>query len=96
LYGTLFLTTGRLIWMRWRLSPPFARRIMEVPLEDIERFVMRRRWWMRPITVLQIDRRSQTRVLRFAPLWGRPEAEDWIAVMEQIAESANIIVSRET
>lgn len=84
-HGTLFLTTDRLVWIKWRLMPPLAKRAIEIPLTDVERFVLRPPGWKRRAAILEVKTRSRQKPIRFAPEWGEPEARRWIDIMQQVA-----------
>ena len=91
--GDLFLTTKRLIWIRIWSPVPFRRKLVEVPLSDIESWTVERgpRWarfdWLRPgRRTLRVRTRRET--LDFVTWWGGEDAEEWAEALEDVMVAA--------
>ena len=86
-YGHLFLTTKRLIWIRYRLRLPRVRDV-DLPLRCIETWTIEPApwWWGYARRSLRIRIASAT--FEFLPRYGNHDAEEWAKALETVCTLA--------
>ena len=91
-WGDLFLTTKRLVWIRQRLALPFGRKVVSVPLSEIEGWSIERpRWWgwgFWPSVWPILRVRTTSERLDFMIPWRSIEAEEWAEALEDVMVAA--------
>ncbi|MEX0800657.1 MAG: hypothetical protein WD379_05515 [Dehalococcoidia bacterium] len=88
-YGALFLTPRRLVWTRYRLTIPLGAETITIPLDSVTRVSAGRHRWFGPY-VLVIETDVSPEGVEFVPLRGKPEAENWLDVLDQVLNPAGI------
>ncbi len=94
-WGELFLTTKRLIWIRTRIALPLGRKLIEVPLSDIESWSIERapwwmlHWWGRRRGIVRI--RTAFERFDFVTAWTREDADEWAEALENVMAGAGIV-----
>jgi hypothetical protein len=94
-YGELFLTTRRLAWIRRRFGPPFMRKLLKVPLSEIEGWSIERApWWMGWGIVGSVRRAIRVRTTSGAfdliPVYSSEGADDWAAALGDVMADAGL------
>ncbi len=94
-WGELFLTTKRLIWIRMRIGLPFGRKLVEVPLSDIES------WSIEPVPWWSFRRFGRRRMLiRIRTISDtydvvttrtREDADEWVEALDNVMTGAGIV-----
>jgi len=93
--GELLLTSNRLVWIRRGLTLPFVRRLLEVPLGDIEGWSVERvPWWIRWRMLWSIRRmvrvRTTSEVFDLIPVDSSADADDWVEALENVIAGAGL------
>jgi len=94
-YGELFLTTRRLVWIRWRFAFPFVRKLLEVPLSDIESWSVERAPWWRGAGFVGSRRhmvrvRTTSRTFDLLPVYSGDDADDWAEALDEVMTEAGL------
>ena len=95
-YGELFLTTRRLVWIRRRFGPPFMRKLLKVPLSEIEGWSIERApWWMGWGIVGSVRRAIRVRTTSGAfdliPVYSSADADEWAEALDNVTTDAGIV-----
>jgi hypothetical protein len=94
-YGELFLTTKRLVWIRQRFALPWMRRLVEVPLGDIEGWSIEPVpwWWFQRFGRRRrtVRIRTASRTYDFITVWTREDAEEWAEALKNVMAGAGIV-----
>ena len=85
----LFLTTTRLIWIRWRAGFPIGPKVIQIELRDIKRCGTVRPAWLVRRHAFAIEAGAQPETLQFLPLRDGSEAEAWREVVAGALKTAD-------
>ncbi len=94
-WGELFLTTKRLIWIRTRIALPLGRKLIEVPLCDIESWSIERapwwmlHWWGRRRGIVRI--RTTFETFDFVTAMTDEDADEWAEALENVMAGAGSV-----
>ena len=93
-WGELFLTTKRLIWIRMKIALPLGRKLVVIPLGDIQGWSIEPVpwWWFERLGRRRrmIRVRASSGAYDFVTAWTREDADDWVEALENVMAGAGL------
>ncbi len=85
-FGRLFLTTDRLIWIRWRMGLPIGEKVIIISVGELNEFVGRPRLFVSSLVARTISQKE----LHFIPLglYNRRDARRWVEAVTDVRRGA--------